>query len=159
MGATTDIRLAEIRARLKEATPGPWVIGSYRGMNGYDIETADGRDLSGIHRGMVDGRRNAELIAHAPADLAYLLDRVDRLENAVKALLDVTFDERKATAEFDRFNYAYLMETGYQRPGKDDPEYDTNSPENRKRFSEWARDRTGKAIDLARGALEVTDDD
>lgn len=85
------------------------------------------------------------------------LRKLDRLQNAVEALLDVTFDAREATAEFDRIGYAYFMETGFQRPGKDDREYDTSSQENRIRFSEWMRDRTGKAIDLAREALGLVE--
>jgi hypothetical protein len=77
-------RTAEIRARLQAATPGPWhaddgdfgcvMVGNYgwvtpAGVNApeYDVDTPQ-------------GHADAELIAHAPTDLAYLLARVEELE-------------------------------------------------------------------------------
>ena len=81
---TTNDRLAEIRARLDAATDGPWhkddgefgcvTIGNYgwttpHGVNGpeYDVDSPQ-------------GHADAELIAHAPADLAHLLSLVDQLQ-------------------------------------------------------------------------------
>jgi hypothetical protein len=69
-------RLAEIRARLDAATPGPW---------DYDHITrnveADSRwlpDKRHVVAPMV-GHFDGTLIAHAPADIAWLLDEVERL--------------------------------------------------------------------------------
>jgi len=70
-------RLAEIRARLDAATPGPWTPEETQ--RGHDIWWQPGE-------GMRDGRvanvyveRDAHFIAHAPADIAWLLDEVERL--------------------------------------------------------------------------------
>lgn len=78
-------RLAEIRARLDAATPGPWNVrtnGSwlrpravvYRDSNQH-ANNVDVCQLIGERREWAD----ADLIAHAPADIAWLLDEVERL--------------------------------------------------------------------------------
>src|SRR5690606_2330682 len=86
----SERRLAEIRERLAAATPGPWelyaternVIAITKGRmrSGYRREIVhwSGFDCSNIDDpGQV--RANAALIAHAPSDLAYLLDEIARL--------------------------------------------------------------------------------
>lgn len=73
-------RLTEIRARLDAATPGPWK-----------------RSLSGsrynpwkVHRGAIlvalsgESPEDADLIAHAPADIAWLLAEVEELRAVVR---------------------------------------------------------------------------
>ena len=65
-------RIAEIRARLDAATPGPWLV-----RNGWV-------DLNNLHGDVIPVGHNdadADLIAHAPADIAWLLDEVERLRN------------------------------------------------------------------------------
>lgn len=75
-------RLASIEARLDAATPGPWE---------FDETTSiiDAGEVSVAHVHIThddSGSANADLIAHAPADLRYLLDRVRELEKTVDAL-------------------------------------------------------------------------
>jgi hypothetical protein len=100
-------RLAEIRARLEEATPGPW---DTSGIKPYNIENgvmtvkhdspAEHWPIRHVYHDE-QGRRcteyvattndtigwslerqgaNARLIAHAPSDIAYLLAEVERLQ-------------------------------------------------------------------------------
>lgn len=92
----SERRLAEIRERLAAATPGPWelyaternVIAITKGRmrSGYRREIVhwSGFDYSNIDDpGQV--RANAALIAHAPSDLAYLLDEIARLIRELEA--------------------------------------------------------------------------
>lgn len=69
---STPDRLADIEARLAVATPGPWEVVDYEVM-ATDIDIADCQTLA-----------DAELIAHAPADLAALVAFARR----VRAVLD-----------------------------------------------------------------------
>jgi hypothetical protein len=66
----------EIRARLKAATPGPWTTGSRDDSGNLYIGQAE----PGGALVATAGDGDAELIAHAPMDLAYLLARVEELE-------------------------------------------------------------------------------
>lgn len=76
----TDLRLFAIKARLQRATPGPWEASP-------DTDSYYGGDASMVTskpRGCrvacgIEEHRDAELIAHAPADLAWLLDLVVKL--------------------------------------------------------------------------------
>lgn len=71
------VRLSAIRQREREATAGPWVH-----WQGYDqdqdfvslVKFPDGEDVSMLTM------QNAEFIAHARADVPWLLDRIQRLE-------------------------------------------------------------------------------
>ena len=70
-------RLAEIQARLDAATPGEWVR----------INTGVGVVLPGSTCQFVTREttvRDATFIANAPTDIAYLLERVRKLEADVK---------------------------------------------------------------------------
>lgn len=69
-------RLAEIRARLDAATPGPWV---YPEDDLTRIQASDGVSVAVITRRIDD----ADLIAHAPADIAWLLDEVEQLRESL----------------------------------------------------------------------------
>ena len=76
-------RIAEIRARLEAATPGPWEAvkwEDYDHMNGY-VETWDveGPD----HDGDGNGQQDAEFIAHARDDVPFLLAEIERLSTAL----------------------------------------------------------------------------
>lgn len=74
-------RLSEIRARLSNATPSPW----------------QASDVNSNHREVTSPRAgkywvadcscqaDCELIAHAPTDLKYLADTVEKMEKVVEA--------------------------------------------------------------------------
>jgi hypothetical protein len=66
--------LEPIRARLAAATPGPWEA-EHRGFEVYETHTAHGDLVAEASLQISD----AELIAHAPADLAALADEVESL--------------------------------------------------------------------------------
>lgn len=79
-------RLTEIEARLKAATPGPWVVERADWQNlvrregkgpGRNIASVGGTSALG-HNGGAD----ADLIAHAPADLALLVRIVRSVADA-----------------------------------------------------------------------------
>ena len=70
-------RLQEIRARLDAATPGPWERWN-DGMRIWSRARPDaqfGVDVADVYA----SHATADLIAHAPADIAWLLDEVERL--------------------------------------------------------------------------------
>ena len=71
-------RLQEIRARLDAATPGPWNFGRIAGDWG-SVHTHGRTNV--VINSEDDGGYAADqdLIAHAPADIAWLLDEVERL--------------------------------------------------------------------------------
>ncbi len=69
-------RLLSIKARLAKATPGPWQHGCNR--YGWSVYT-DARPVLIIgdlwtKNGQAEWEPNAELIAHCPADLQWLID-------------------------------------------------------------------------------------
>lgn len=73
--STDQIDIAAIRARVAAATPGPWA----REDDGDDyVAFAPGAEICRIPHGQ-DAEECANLIAHAPADLAALCDEVERL--------------------------------------------------------------------------------
>jgi glutathione S-transferase len=77
----TEDRIAAIRARLEAATPGPWTIWD----DPLDIEICND-DYSATHMHAVaklenispQVKRNAQFIAQAPEDIAYLLAELDK---------------------------------------------------------------------------------
>ena len=81
----SDDRIAEIRARLDAATPGPW-----RTLDWADppmFVVAQPRDSDHWPRLASCGfGGDADLIANAPADIAWLLDEVDALRERVAIL-------------------------------------------------------------------------
>ena len=76
-------RFDEIRARLRKATPGPW----HPNPDGTGEEGDGCVWFEDANLGRVDvicgtafwNKADADLIAHAPADLAYLLEIIDAL--------------------------------------------------------------------------------
>lgn len=90
---TAPARLAEIAARLRNATPGPWEWdGPFAGGWGHEgpdlmageqcIITSWGHDADGLNIEQPD----ATLIANAPTDLAYLLTIADCASALLTAL-------------------------------------------------------------------------
>jgi hypothetical protein len=103
MSDDNEKRIAEIRARLNAATPGPWVEDDG---NVFDDATSKARYDAIIAK--IDGRpyddaavrklglvatcdqawenfdNNALFIAHAPADIAFMLSEVERLRAEIR---------------------------------------------------------------------------
>lgn len=77
MSAQTRDRMAEIRTRLEKATPGPW---QNNGAHTTDVWGWDDRYIT-----TAGDNLDADLIANAPSDLAYLLGGVTRLEAELAA--------------------------------------------------------------------------
>jgi len=78
-----QIDIAVIRARVAAATPGPWVRGIARDDDGWAVLANDGDDevCTQPPSRVIDpySPADADLIAHAPADIAALCDEVERL--------------------------------------------------------------------------------
>lgn len=71
-------RLKEIRARLDAATPGPWDVDEWT--TTADVFASGAKSEPTVaHRVRMS---DADFIAHAPADIAWLLDEVERLRIA-----------------------------------------------------------------------------
>lgn len=78
----TQERLDAIRERLADATPGPWVwLGEAELASPTIPEPEDEDDYQHITNedGQIDSSDDADLIEHAPDDLADLLAEVERL--------------------------------------------------------------------------------
>lgn len=90
---TLTQRLDAITARLKAATPGPWMTGDCMDCPGdvYSNEP-DGHCL------VVDNStvQNAELIANAPADLTFTTAALREALGTLNALLDGSDHERRS---------------------------------------------------------------
>ena len=80
--------LDPIRARLAAATPGPWErmpaeVSDTRPADCYDVWGGDDWLCASVHH------TNADLIAHAPADLAALVAEVERLRETVQRVREM----------------------------------------------------------------------
>ena len=81
-----DQRVQEIRERLAAAVPGPWVLSTHSDYPQRIVANNDGLVL--VAETYTDpswSTNDADLIAHAPTDLADLLDERDRLLAVVEA--------------------------------------------------------------------------
>lgn len=91
-------RLEEIKARADAATEGPWEV-EESALN-HKIYSNDGikSRLADIHMGI----DNAQFIAHARADVPWLLERLDKAANLLDSNLDGMewLHERKAVEQF-----------------------------------------------------------
>jgi hypothetical protein len=79
---------AEITARLNAATPGPWEALVLRDMNDAALVRPILDDYSDGGEGLL-GVADAEFIANAPSDIAFLLSRVAVLEAQRRAALEL----------------------------------------------------------------------
>ena len=78
-------RLNEIRARLDAATPGPWWTAEQRRPYSNPIwSRSDDPVTTGETIGSIYLQPDADLIAHAPADIAWLLDEVKRWKHVAE---------------------------------------------------------------------------
>lgn len=77
----TEAQLAEIEAREKLATAGPWIANQWRG-----IETAD---ETWLLDGNMATKSDAEFIAHARDDVPHLVAEVRRLRAILKGAVEL----------------------------------------------------------------------
>jgi hypothetical protein len=90
----TDARRAEIRARLTATTGGPWRRGlAWNDLDGYDIAASGDLLVATVFvaAGVTPTERataetDAEFLLHAKADMADVLDEVERLREALKTV-------------------------------------------------------------------------
>jgi hypothetical protein len=83
-----DDRTAAINARLDAASPEPWTIAA----SGAPWRVLTGTEAAGFHLVCETGstrRYDADLIANAPADLAWLLFERGRLVRAMKSIANL----------------------------------------------------------------------
>lgn len=82
-----------IKARLAAATPGPWqtIVTVETDIGTEHLVTEADMDASCI--GTSPQAADADLIAHAPTDLAALIAEVERLRVALQAQVDDAVDE------------------------------------------------------------------
>jgi len=81
-------RLAEIRARLDAATPGPW--STYRESGDWGSCHTDGTTTITVYSDRDGGYvSDQQFIAHAPADIAWLLTELSIRESDVKEIYDL----------------------------------------------------------------------
>ena len=98
----TDERIAEIRARVEAATPGPWEVDDKYSDQFVVCELDEYVAVSASTDADIglDGRADAEFIAHARQDVPDLLDerdvliqRLATMENLASGILAAAIDE------------------------------------------------------------------
>jgi len=99
MDQTSEARVKEIEERLQKASPGPWdalpeevgkayirIRGTVLGAR-YKIANVICPTYDGLpDREIEETRNNADLIAHAPDDIRYLLDELKKAREALRAI-------------------------------------------------------------------------
>ena len=103
-------RLKEIRARLDAATPGPWDTEGpcMSGDGTYGVFADDGAGEPTLALRM--SPPDADLVAHAPDDLAWLVAEVERLR---KCGTFATQEDPDGTGVWFRVPYNVIAEAGY----------------------------------------------
>lgn len=86
-------RIAEIRARLDAATPGPWCLLP-------SSSTIYVREREEYPHAQAVDNDDAEFIANAPADIAWLLAHAGVIQEQIEFLKD---DLSRVTAQRDRY--------------------------------------------------------
>ncbi len=101
----TPERLAEIKARLAAATPGPWEVlhNSSSDVSVFSTSPHAGQKAVAWMAETLRCEQNAELIAHAPTDLADLLAYVGQLEGLLRDLCE----DSRAAAEVVRLRKVF----------------------------------------------------
>ena len=84
-------RIAEIRARVEAAMPGPWEVAEYEGQCQVYASIKHGRHLN-IHPIADAGPADAALIASARDDVPWLLDQLAAALDALRYLHDTPID-------------------------------------------------------------------
>lgn len=90
--------LSDIEARLKNATPGPYVVQRFDDDGGefnYLVDSLADRVNHMVawcceHDNLPQAKKNAELIAHAPTDIAKLLEAVRIAEQDLASIANIS---------------------------------------------------------------------
>ena len=123
-------RLQEIRARLDAASPGPWGYTLDPGTRHYEpyllVENKHGA-IAEVNPRHPRRTRNADLIAHAPADIAWLLDELrvayDDIDEAIRKgddAADYWMQEAKRLREYAVHKHNDCWQHGKCKCGLDD---------------------------------------
>lgn len=105
-------RIQEIRERHEGATPGPWIAYEWTCDKGYAVyqNPVDVRKAITGYGSVLQTKENAEFIAHAPDDIAYLLSEVERLQTENDRLMkEAAFWNQAADNQRDN-NYLLLKD-------------------------------------------------
>lgn len=113
------LELESIAARLKAATPGPWVVGVSESREGgapwpvFRLRDLRPEDLENT-------QPNVEFVAHAPEDIAALLEEVRALRTALRpgddAVETIRQDETVRDAFVDCYTVRSIMDDETERP-------------------------------------------
>jgi len=93
--------LKEIEARLKAATPGPWVYDSYSRIFAEHGNVAKVPTVAG-DTATKQGAEDAEFIAHSPADVARLIEALRIATEALSSYADYGMSGAHAEQALDR---------------------------------------------------------
>jgi hypothetical protein len=142
--------VSQLRALSAQATPGPW---KKDGPQALIVPSLSGTLAPpalffAIHGKNVGADR--DLIQHLRNHADAIAEAVEALEYTREWLWN---PDENANAQFERIGAMYHADTGYLRPGKDDPFSDASSTENRKRFQEWCAGQNRKRHERMKEAL------
>ncbi|RPD50038.1 hypothetical protein DNI29_04370 [Hymenobacter sediminis] len=87
-------RIEEIRQRLQAATPGPWFVADGLVMAKY--EAGINQKITADYEACPVMPEDAELIAHAPSDIQYLLDQLHHATQEAEGQWDIQKLETQA---------------------------------------------------------------
>lgn len=101
-------RVAAIRARWAAATPGPWITDGETQQTVRPAPSVQPHQFTGVS---FSRREDAHAIAHAPADVAWLLERLEAaeqerdaaIENGLRLLMGRCGQQGHAVTSFDEF--------------------------------------------------------
>lgn len=81
-------RVREIRERVEKATLGPWQFAPNVNVGGLVRSDTGAMAIAAFREDHAEMVANAEFIAHAREDIPYLLDRIEKLEEALRKLCE-----------------------------------------------------------------------
>jgi hypothetical protein len=104
---TTQNKLEEIKARINNATPGPWVFHPADECDDWIIYNSEFTFVKQDDSGVPVSKEDGALIANAPSDLTYLLALVEKYRAALNNIYNTgTNGESYATIAGDSHRIA-----------------------------------------------------
>jgi len=126
-----------IQARLAAATPGPWVVEPSKYVSGRYVVAEGGRQ---IRHATETSPVDADLIAHAPADLAALLAELDAKDAALARVRELADDPYRITRNRSVVQREYVLaddlRAALDGDGTPGPANATNAPTVAKRTAD-----------------------